>query len=236
MRIRPDDNEHGARNTEPSSLFLPQAFLLSVYTFYFCSSFPSSLIQVCSLLGLPPIHSCAVHSTSFSFMSLAAMLDILLNLNMRDMIIAYIVFFFLQYVMMIPFVWDPPTPVGVKIAAPRKLIFVCLVHSTVAVIGSAFVIFNTDAGSDPMHVVPKGSELFLRCTMGYLIFDVLFMVCNRQNVPLEATVIVHHANTFFALFVADYYNVGLYFCGYLTLNEGKFYSCIYYYELMSVNS
>jgi hypothetical protein len=149
------------------------------------------------------------------------MLDLFLNLEQRDMIIAYVLIFFVMYVAMVPFVTEMATPEGGKVMAPRKLVYVCLVHSSVAVFGACYVIFNTDPGSDPMALSPDGSKPFLRCTLGYLFFDVLFMVWNRSNVPLESTVMVHHANTFFAIFTADYYDVGLYFCGYLALNEAS---------------
>lgn len=150
------------------------------------------------------------------------MLDLFLNLELRDMIIAYILIFFVMYIAMIPFVNETATPQGSKVMAPRKLVYVCLVHSSIAVVGACYVIFtNMDPGDDPMALVPVGSRPFLRCTMGYLIFDVLFMVWNRSNVPLESTVMVHHANTFLAIFLADYYSVGLYFVGYLALNEAS---------------
>jgi hypothetical protein len=149
------------------------------------------------------------------------MLDLLLSLSQRDMILSYIVFFFVVYIAMVPFVSEAVTPEGGKVMSPRKLVWVCLIHSTIAVIGACYVILNTDPGSDPMALVPDGSKPFLRCTLGYLVFDVLFMTWNRKNVPLESTVMVHHANTFFAIFIADYYNVGLYFCGYLALNEAS---------------
>lgn len=148
-------------------------------------------------------------------------MDILLSLGQRDMILAYILFFLVLYIVMIPFVSEQATAESGKMMSPRKLVWVCLIHSTVAVIGACHVIFNTDPGSDPMALVPDGSKPFLRCTLGYLVFDVLFMVWNRKNVPLESTVMVHHANTFFAIFVADYYDVGLYFCGFLALNEAS---------------
>jgi hypothetical protein len=149
------------------------------------------------------------------------MLDLFLDLELRDMIIAYILIFFVMYIVMIPFVTEVATPEGGKVMAPRKLVYVCLVHSTMAVFGSCYVLYNTDPGADPMALVPVGSKPFLRCTLGYLVFDVLFMVWNRSNVPLESTVMVHHANTFLAIFLADYNDVGLYFCGFLALNEAS---------------
>lgn len=144
-----------------------------------------------------------------------------LELGMRDMISLYVVLFFLLYALLGPLVTEPATPEGGKKMSPRKLVIVCLVHSTIAVVGACYVLFRTSPGDDPMSLIPAGSEPFLRCTLGYLVFDIIFMVWNRKNVPLEASVILHHVNTFFAIFIADYYKVGLYFCGYLALNEAS---------------
>ena len=149
------------------------------------------------------------------------MLDAFLDLEMREMLIAYTMSYFVMYIALIPFVSETNVPEGGKMMAPRKLVYVCLVHSTIAVTGALYVLMRTDPGADPMALIPEGSEPFLRCTMGYLIFDVMFMVWNRRNVPLENTVMLHHANTFAALFLADYYKVGLYFCAYLALNEAS---------------
>ena len=127
------------------------------------------------------------------------MLDLFLSLSQRDMIVAYVVLFFVIYIVMVPFVTEVAVTEGAKIMSPRKLVWVCLVHSTIAVIGACYVIFNTDPGSDPMALVPDASKPFLRCTLGYLVFDVLFMIWNRKNVPLESTVMLHHVNTFYAM-------------------------------------